>query len=1452
MTNKRQNPKLNKTGPPKKKKFIKRKEQSSDICTLFKKEKEKVNIPQKIEVDKKNIIEQKVIYKEWQIPDHDTVCDTGHPDGELKSTLNKIATLSQISDADITQNHVNIQLGEIDYTTRQIVYDGNHDPSWIMDKDIESIGGECEIPVVRIFGCTRNGTSVMVRVHGFEPYFYVLVPDEYIFPDNARHILDRKTLEKAKFSRSLGEKRKYEESEDENEDGTGGPGPAVVRIEIVTRIPIKNYTVEGRKFIKITTSLPRYVSILRDILEKSGSLDDDTPSFDTFEADILFPLRFMIDKGITGCDWLRIDLSHLSAIIAQREIGTGALMLEGGGMCESHNTSGRDYVKRPWKSDLLPDKYKRRCEKIETISKSCRCSVEIDVHHSAVTSLGTDGEWSIQAPLRILSFDTEWIGKGRAMAEIAIDPIITICTCVMTHGEKTTQHPVAFQLLECEHVTGSSTVWFDDEASMLLAWRDLVISYDPDIITGYNVLNFDFSYMFARAKTLKIINRFSDLGRVAGGNKELARWKFGSFSSKAQGTVRIDEVTIPGRTVYDMYTSVLRSEKLSSYKLNSVCSKYLGQQKLDVPYYRIPILFAGSPQDRELIARYCLKDAELPLLLAAVRMTIGGAVEMSRATSTPFSFQLSRGNQIKVACLMMSVCKNMNIILNSSSKRKGRQDTGAKFEGATVLTPIRGYKDEPIATLDFQSMYPMIMQAFNLCYTTYIQPEEVKNFNTAYVEITPNGDHFLQGPTYYSPTLLAKRGIESLATIDLVEGKHYTIGKNGFPYLIGGCLIPKQAADRLGLVCGIDYELVPDRNDVVCTENIRRPGILTIILQSLLEQRRKARRMLAQTKDLAEKAVYNGRQLALKVVANSVYGFTGAQQGRLPFPKIAANVTSYGRKQLEITKHMVEEKFPGSQIIYGDTDSVMVNFNVVRMDDNDVVKNGIKTTLPLVKKICGIDDNICMELEDTIRINVTNLSKPKDKEYLQRYRKIGEVIQTVITEYVYKKHITLSKINQQEITAAIKTGVEMPTIDIVAQLGVEACDYVTSALRPPSRLEFEKIFWPFILVSKKRYCGMKWMGMPKAMKCDPTVSAMGLETQRRDNCEVVRYTMRKVFDLVMRQGKLVEAIRFSRSIIGAIKGRTIPLDMLAITAGYSKKMACYIQKQRHTEVIKKMIKRDPASAPNIGDRVSFIMIQSPKNAKTYESAEELMFAMENKIPYDADYYIERQLRKPLSRIMRYLIPNVNRLFSTSSTIEEIITGKQDLKSIPQKMHITTAPPSLGAGSISFFLHEIGKCCVECNVCVDKDPKTGYTPALCPTCIINASGIYCKLMTIYRTCERALFDIKAHCIRCVGTLMQDIKCTNQNCSFTFLKPRLTEELEKVRTKLDRFNNPSTTDLSLQKVITKKERIERLIETINTRCENCGLTCDDDCQFKREKKFILQDLEDIDKQLMKIKQ
>lgn len=185
-----------------------------------------------------------------------------------------------------------------------------------------------------------------------------------------------------------------------------------------------------------------------------------------------------------------------------------------------------------------------------------------------------------------------------------------------------------------------------------------------------------------------------------------------------------------------------RNHKLSSYSLNSVCAEFLSQQKEDVHHSIISDLQNGSDADRHRLAVYCLKDALLPQRLMEKLSVLINYVEMARVTGVPVSFLISRGQQIKVFSMILRKCRDVNLLVPTLKKSGVGQDEG--YEGATVLDPIKSYYEVPIATLDFASLYPSIMQAYNLCYSTMLSPKEAQSLESEKYKKSENGHIFVK------------------------------------------------------------------------------------------------------------------------------------------------------------------------------------------------------------------------------------------------------------------------------------------------------------------------------------------------------------------------------------------------------------------------------------------------------------------------------------------------------------------------------------------------------------------------------------------------------------------------------------------------------------------------------------------------------------------------------------
>uniref|UniRef100_A0A914XXN2 DNA polymerase delta catalytic subunit n=1 Tax=Panagrolaimus superbus TaxID=310955 RepID=A0A914XXN2_9BILA len=168
---------------------------------------------------------------------------------------------------------------------------------------------------------------------------------------------------------------------------------------------------------------------------------------------------------------------------------------------------------------------------------------------------------------------------------------------------------------------------------------------DPDIITGYNIQNFDLPYIVDRSRHLKVDANVHLLGRV---KNSACRIRDAQVQSKQMGNRVNKLIVIEGRIIFDVLQVILRDYKLRSYTLNSVSYHFLSEQKEDVEHKIITELQNGSDLDRRRLAVYCMKDAYLPLRLLDKLMSVINYMEMARVTGVPLNFLIFRGQQVKV------------------------------------------------------------------------------------------------------------------------------------------------------------------------------------------------------------------------------------------------------------------------------------------------------------------------------------------------------------------------------------------------------------------------------------------------------------------------------------------------------------------------------------------------------------------------------------------------------------------------------------------------------------------------------------------------------------------------------------------------------------------------------------------------------------------------------------
>lgn len=813
--------------------------------------------------------------------------------------------------------------------------------------------------------------------------------------------------------------------------------------------------------------------------------------------------------------------------------------------------------------------------------------------YTNIVSHEPEGEWSKIAPLRILSYDIECSGRKGVFPEAKIDPVIQIANMVTIQGQTKPFVRNIFTLKDCGHIVGSHILSFDKEADMLQSWSDFFREVDPDIITGYNVNNFDWPYLLDRADALRV-TKFPFLSRI---QDHLTVAKDTRFSSKAHGTRDNKEVNLDGRLQLDMLTVIQRDHKLRSYTLNNVSAHFLGEQKEDVPHQIITDLQNGDSQTRRRLAIYCLKDAYLPQRLLDKLMIVINYFEMARVTGVPVSYLLTRGQQIKVVSQLFRKARQENRVI-PAMKVEGSDE---QYEGATVIEPKKAYYADPIATLDFNSLYPTIIMAHNLCYTSLIMNpaiiEQEKLVKDVDFIVTPSGDRFVKSN--------------------------------------------------------------------VCK------GILPTVLEDLITARKRAKADLKKETDPFKRAVLDGRQLALKISANSVYGFTGATVGKLPCLQISQSTTAYGREMIEFTKQCVEERYTvangyahDADVIYGDTDSVMVKFGT-------------------------------------------------------------------------------------------------PDIAEAMRLGHEAAEYITTKFVKPINLEFEKVYWPYLLINKKRYAGLYWTNPDKYDKMD----TKGIETVRRDNCGLVQIVIETCLKKILIDKDVQGAIDYTKNIISELLQNKIDLSQLVISKALSKSGEDYSAKQAHVELADRMKKRDAGSAPAMGDRVAYVIIKASKGAAAYERAEDPIYVLENNIPIDTRYYLENQLKNPLLRIFDPILKNAE---------SQLMQG--DHTRVVQ----IAAPSSSMGGMMKFAVKRMT--CLGCkSVLKDKNA------AVCDHCMPDMFDIYTKHLENLNLNEARFSKLWTQCQRCQGSLHQDVICTSRDCPIFYMRKKVQKESTDAAAVMARFGN-----------------------------------------------------------------
>ena len=394
--------------------------------------------------------------------------------------------------------------------------------------------------------------------------------------------------------------------------------------------------------------------------------------------------------------------------------------------------------------------------------------------------------------------------------------------------------------------------------------------WDPDVIVGHNAWGFDVEVLLARCVELKVAI-WSKIGRF----RMMKLPPKGQFASGKAWAIA-DAMT--GRLLCDTYLSSKELLRETTYSLKALAESQLKTHKVDIEPVDIPQWY-NDGGDIVRLAQHTLNDAILVQRLMFKLQVLPLTKQLTCIAGNLWSHTMKGNRAERTEYLLLHEFHQLKYIVPEKERSRNKGSGGrakAKYGGGLVLEPKKGLYDSFILLLDFNSLYPSIIQEYNLCFTTLDWASKIPEISAMSQAIRHGGDN----------------DEDEDVTMEVENGS------DGLPAL-------------------------PDEN--------LKMGVLPRVIKSLVERRRAVKKIIKNERNEEKMEELDIRQKALKLTANSMYGCLGFSFSRFFAQPIAALVTAMGRETLQRTVDIAQESV-GLEVIYGDTDSIMINTRICDMN----------------------------------------------------------------------------------------------------------------------------------------------------------------------------------------------------------------------------------------------------------------------------------------------------------------------------------------------------------------------------------------------------------------------------------------------------------------------------------------------------------------------------------------
>ncbi|GAA5804066.1 hypothetical protein HPULCUR_009552 [Helicostylum pulchrum] len=462
--------------------------------------------------------------------------------------------------------------------------------------------------------------------------------------------------------------------------------------------------------------------------------------------------------------------------------------------------------------------------------------------------------------------------------------------CIPTNGYQEGYHVgvIAVKSFDITKIGLSSTRatidYVDTEEQLFALLIEKIRCFDPDILVGYEVQNSSWGYLVERGAELgfQLLDQLSRVF-ISSDNIKKDQW----------GYQKTSVYKVCGRHILNIWRLMKGEMALTSYTFENVVYHLLHDR---APHYSHETLTnwyqKGPAVLKYRLFKYYLKRVQMNLDILDASQVVTRTCESARVFGIDFYSVISRGSQFKVESIMFRIAKPENYVLITPNRKQVASQRSLECL-PLIMEPISQFYSSPLVVLDFQSLYPSVMIAYNYCYSTCLG--RVRDLS--------------EDPSF---------GVKS--SFELQDGVLDTLK---------------------------DYINVSPNGIMFVKPEIRK-SLLAKMLSEILDTRVMVKRTMKEYKDDSGLLrMLDAKQLTLKLLANVTYGYTSASfSGRMPSVEIGDSIVSTGREILERSIRLINETEKwGARVVYGDTDSVFVYFPGKTKDEAFILGNEIADTI---------------------------------------------------------------------------------------------------------------------------------------------------------------------------------------------------------------------------------------------------------------------------------------------------------------------------------------------------------------------------------------------------------------------------------------------------------------------------------------------------------------------------